>query len=160
VRLFASKGSKSQILQNSSALMSRALKPPASYAFWGKLHGAEFVALANLMRLSLLKPAHAVMSGAAYRKSGSPIVFNPCTRKSRTWSTRPESKACGEAWDWVHNGQRKPHKAGVQRKEITHAFQRSQGSDARSPSSFAISPSRRSLVQIEIDLSKRAQHTS
>jgi hypothetical protein len=42
----------------------------------------SLVALANLMRLSLLKAAHAVMSGAAYRKSGSPIVFNPCTRNS------------------------------------------------------------------------------
>jgi hypothetical protein len=41
----------------------------------------SLLALANLMRLSLLKAAHAVMSGAAYRKSGSPIVFNPCTRK-------------------------------------------------------------------------------
>ncbi len=39
------------------------------------------VALANLMRFSLLKAAHAVMSGAAYRKSGSPILFNPCTQK-------------------------------------------------------------------------------
>jgi hypothetical protein len=42
----------------------------------------SLVALAHLMRLSLLKAAHAVMSGAAYRKSGSPIFFNPCTRKS------------------------------------------------------------------------------
>ena len=42
----------------------------------------SLVALANFMRLSLLKAAHAVMSGAAYRKSGSPILFNPCTRKS------------------------------------------------------------------------------
>jgi hypothetical protein len=39
------------------------------------------MALAHLMRLSLLKAAHAVMSDAAYRKSGSPIFFNPCTRK-------------------------------------------------------------------------------
>jgi hypothetical protein len=36
----------------------------------------------------------------------SPIV-NPCTPKSRTWGTRPEGKASGEAWDWVHNDQRK-----------------------------------------------------
>jgi hypothetical protein len=42
----------------------------------------SLVALANFVRLSLLKAAHAVMSGAAYRKSGSPILFNPCTRKS------------------------------------------------------------------------------
>jgi hypothetical protein len=41
----------------------------------------SLVALTNLMRLSLLKAANAVMSGAAYRKSGSPILFNPCTRK-------------------------------------------------------------------------------
>jgi hypothetical protein len=42
----------------------------------------SLVALANFMRLSLLKAAHAVMSGAAYRKSGSPILFHSCTRKS------------------------------------------------------------------------------
>jgi hypothetical protein len=42
----------------------------------------SLVALANVMRLSLLKAAHAVLSGAAYRKSGSPVLFNPCTRKS------------------------------------------------------------------------------
>jgi hypothetical protein len=41
----------------------------------------SLVALAHLMRLSLLKAAHAVISGAAYRKSGSPILFNPCTQK-------------------------------------------------------------------------------
>ena len=41
----------------------------------------SLVALASLMRLSLLKAAHAVVSGAAYRKSGLPILFNPCTRK-------------------------------------------------------------------------------
>ncbi len=35
----------------------------------------SLVALANLMRLSLLKAAHAVLSGAAYRKSGSPISW-------------------------------------------------------------------------------------
>jgi hypothetical protein len=39
------------------------------------------VALANLMRLSLLK--------AAYRRSGPPIVFNPCTRNSAN-ITRPQ----------------------------------------------------------------------
>jgi hypothetical protein len=42
----------------------------------------SLVALANLMRLSLQKAAHGVLSGAAYSKSGSPILFNPCTRKS------------------------------------------------------------------------------
>ena len=31
----------------------------------------SLLALANLMRLSLLKAAHAVMDGATYRKSGS-----------------------------------------------------------------------------------------
>ena len=41
----------------------------------------SLVALANFIRLSLLKAARAVMSGAAYRKSGSPILFNPCTRR-------------------------------------------------------------------------------
>jgi len=37
----------------------------------------SLLALANLMRLSLLKAAHAVMDGATYRKSGSP---------QRTWA--------------------------------------------------------------------------
>jgi hypothetical protein len=37
----------------------------------------SLVALAHLMRLSLLKAAHAVVSGAAYRKSGSPRLFRP-----------------------------------------------------------------------------------
>jgi hypothetical protein len=41
----------------------------------------SLVALANLMRLPLLKAAYVDMAGAAYRKSGSPISFNPCTRK-------------------------------------------------------------------------------
>jgi hypothetical protein len=49
------------------------------------------VALANLMRLSLLKAAHAVVSGAAYRKSGSPVLFVPGTLW-RTWGTRPVPK--------------------------------------------------------------------
>jgi hypothetical protein len=48
----------------------------------------SLVALAHLMRLSLLKAAHAVMSGAAYRKSGSPVLFGPRTLR-RTWGTRP-----------------------------------------------------------------------
>ena len=37
------------------------------------------MALANLMRLSLLKAAQAVLSGNAL-EIGSPILFNPCTR--------------------------------------------------------------------------------
>src|SRR5277367_3420670 len=48
----------------------------------------SLVALAKLMRLSLLKAAHAVVSGAAYRKSGSPVLFGPRTLR-RTWGTRP-----------------------------------------------------------------------
>ncbi len=40
----------------------------------------------------------------------------------RTWGTRPEGKACREAWDWVLNGQGKLDKAGVPRKEITRAL--------------------------------------
>jgi hypothetical protein len=35
----------------------------------------RFVASAHFMRLSLKKAAHAVLSSAAYRKSGSPPVF-------------------------------------------------------------------------------------
>ena len=46
------------------------------------------MALASFMRLSLLKVAHAVLSGAAYRKSGSPVLFGPGTLW-RTWGTRP-----------------------------------------------------------------------
>jgi hypothetical protein len=41
----------------------------------------SLVALANLMRLSLLKAAHA-MSGAAYRKSGRPS-YSTHVRRSR-----------------------------------------------------------------------------
>ena len=52
--------------------------------------------MANFMRLSLLKAAHAVMSGAAYRKSGSPILFNPCTRKSANMGTRPGGRLGGK----------------------------------------------------------------
>ena len=37
----------------------------------------ELVALAKFMRLSLMKAAHAVVSGAAYRKSGSAPHFSP-----------------------------------------------------------------------------------
>src|ERR1700722_17786624 len=37
------------------------------------------------MRLSLLKAAHAVVSGGAYRKSGSPVFFGPRTLR-RTWA--------------------------------------------------------------------------
>jgi hypothetical protein len=48
----------------------------------------SLVALAHLMRLSLLKAAHAVVSGAAYRKFGSPVLFGPRTLR-RTWGTRP-----------------------------------------------------------------------
>ena len=46
------------------------------------------MALANSMRLSLKKAAHAVVSSAAYRKSGSPRLFGPGTLW-RTWGTRP-----------------------------------------------------------------------
>jgi hypothetical protein len=62
----------------------------------------SLAALANLMRLSLLKAAHAVMSGAAYRKSGSPILLNPGTLW-RTWGTRPGGEACEEAKDLSHH---------------------------------------------------------
>jgi hypothetical protein len=55
----------------------------------------SLVALANLMRLSLLKAAHAKLFGAACRKSGSPVFFGPGTppRQAgagwRTWGSRP-----------------------------------------------------------------------
>jgi hypothetical protein len=62
----------------------------------------SLVALANFTRLSLLKAAHAVMSGAAYRKSGSPVLFNPCTLV-RTRGTRPGGKAWWQARDLSHN---------------------------------------------------------
>jgi Zn-dependent protease len=62
----------------------------------------SLVALANLMRLSLQKAAHAIMSGAAYRKFGSPILFNPGTL-GRTWGTRPGGWAGEEARDLSPN---------------------------------------------------------
>ena len=55
----------------------------------------SLVALANFMRLSLLKAAHANLFGATCRKSGSPVFFGPGTlpRQAgagwRTWGTRP-----------------------------------------------------------------------
>jgi hypothetical protein len=48
------------------------------------------VASAHFMRFSLKKTAHSVVSSAAYRKAGSPIVFVPGTLV-RTWGTRPVS---------------------------------------------------------------------
>jgi hypothetical protein len=63
----------------------------------------SLVALANLMQLSLLKAAHAVMSGAAYRKSGSPILFNPCTRKSANMGHPSRGKAGEQARDLSPN---------------------------------------------------------
>jgi hypothetical protein len=51
----------------------------------------------HFMRLSLMKAAHAVLSSAEYRKSGSPVLFSPCTL-GRTWGTRPGVKAlCGSS---------------------------------------------------------------
>ncbi len=38
---------------------------------------SSLLALANFMRLSLLKAAHSDLFGAAYRKSGSPRLFRP-----------------------------------------------------------------------------------
>ncbi len=49
---------------------------------------SRLLALANLMRLSLLKGAHANLFGPAYRKSRSPVFFGPGTLW-RTWGTRP-----------------------------------------------------------------------
>ena len=50
---------------------------------------SRLMALANFMRLSLMKAAHADLFGAMCRKSGSPIFFGPGT-PWRTWGTRPE----------------------------------------------------------------------
>jgi hypothetical protein len=38
---------------------------------------SSLLALANFMRLSLLKAAHSDLSGVAYRKSGSPRLTRP-----------------------------------------------------------------------------------
>jgi hypothetical protein len=48
----------------------------------------SLLASAHFMRLSLMKAAHAVLSSAEYRKSGSPVFFGPGTLW-RTWGTRP-----------------------------------------------------------------------
>jgi hypothetical protein len=62
------------------------------------------VALTNLMRLSLLKAAHAVMSGAAYRKSGSPHLLQPMYAKVREHGApRPGGKPGEEERDLSHN---------------------------------------------------------
>jgi hypothetical protein len=49
---------------------------------------SSLFALANLMRLSLLKAAHANLFCAVCRKSGSPALFGP-RMLVRTWGTRP-----------------------------------------------------------------------
>jgi hypothetical protein len=59
----------------------------------------SLVALANLMRLSLLKAAHAVMSGAAYRKFGSPgfpVEFGGVGEPLAAFLT--ESRTRGHVW--------------------------------------------------------------
>jgi hypothetical protein len=48
------------------------------------------VALANFMRLSLLKAAHAAVGECRVQESGSAILFGPRTLR-RTWGTRPVS---------------------------------------------------------------------
>ena len=77
------------------------LKTIFSYAFTTGLHlltgkekGGGFpdflwslVALASLMRLSLLKAAHVAVASAAYQEIRVAHLVNPCTRKSRTWGT-------------------------------------------------------------------------
>jgi hypothetical protein len=32
-------------------------------------------------------------------EGASPRLFNPCTRRARTWGTRPEGGACGETYN-------------------------------------------------------------
>ena len=56
----------------------------------------SLVALANFMRLSVQKAAHANLFGAAYRKSGSPVFLVPGSLV-RTWGTRPGGKAWRQA---------------------------------------------------------------
>jgi hypothetical protein len=63
----------------------------------------SLLALVNFMRLSLLKAAHAVMSGAAYRKSGTPTSSTHVPESPRTWGTRPGRKACEQGRDLSHN---------------------------------------------------------
>ena len=58
----------------------------------------SLVALANLMRLSLLKAAHAVMSGAGYRKSGP--SYSTHVRGSREHGTPVQGEVCGRGIDW------------------------------------------------------------
>jgi len=48
----------------------------------------RLMALANFMRLSLLKAAHANLFGVPCRKCGSPVLFGPRTLR-RTWGTFP-----------------------------------------------------------------------
>jgi hypothetical protein len=61
---------------------------------WPKLWWASpdflwrLLALANFMRLSLMKAAHVNLFGAMCRKSGLPVFFGPRTLV-RTWGTRP-----------------------------------------------------------------------
>jgi hypothetical protein len=84
--------------------------------------------LANLMRLSLLKAAHAAMSGATYRKSGSPIFFNPCTRKSANMGH--PSRGQGLVW----------------KREICRTTSASRLPPLRSPSRLFIRSSRLALI--------------
>jgi hypothetical protein len=57
---------------------------------FARISFGSLLALANFLRLSLMKAAHANLFGAACRKSGSPVLFDPRTLR-RTWGTRPVS---------------------------------------------------------------------
>jgi hypothetical protein len=64
---------------------------------------------------------------AAGEKHWKKVVFNPCTRKPRTWGTRPGSKACEEGRDLSHHQpqqefrrDRSNSRAGLARDPWTH----------------------------------------
>jgi hypothetical protein len=57
-----------------------------------------------------MKAAHAVVSSATYRKSGSPIFFVPRTL-GRTWGTRPVLRLFGVLTQTLKTETGKPHPA-------------------------------------------------
>jgi hypothetical protein len=56
----------------------------------------SLVALANLMRLSLRKAAHAAVGSATWQEIRVTHLVQPMYAKTRTWGTRPGGKACEE----------------------------------------------------------------
>src|ERR1700678_3655681 len=64
----------------------------------------SLVALAHLMRLSLLKAAHAAVGECHVAGNpGQPSYSNHVRESPRTWGTRPGDKAGEEATDLSHN---------------------------------------------------------